>query len=338
MKDRSTILLMTLLLSGVLLVWQACAAPEDDGPGTGADTCDPANGDADCNYVEYCAEVDVTDENGFPTGDVKYECILRDTCSYDMQDCAIGWYCSEDGYCFKGTAPKPDNEQQPDDTTDTTLPDTAIPDTAQPDDDAAIPDTVQPDTDAAQTDQTVPDTDTTGVTLDFTEDFESGSDKWTLEGIWQVGTPADGPLGCHGGTSCAGTNLSGNYPDNTVAKMVLSQQITIPTSIMEPVIRFYAYVHSEGTQMGMMDYVEVLVRKSVDNWDSAAKAVFTIADTGLTDNATKTRIGGNGGGTWHLFEASLTPFKGESIQIAFRFTSDEFTNAPGIYIDDIEMH
>ena len=90
----------------------ACDEYEDkicvEEEGEDAPVCDPANGDADCDHTEYCAEVDVTNENGFPTGDVAYNCLPRDTCSYTAQDCPIGWYCSEDGYCFKEKKPRDD--------------------------------------------------------------------------------------------------------------------------------------------------------------------------------------------------------------------------------------
>jgi len=336
MNKRYLVLIAAALLATAAF-FNACAPGEEEGELT--IDCS-ANGDDDCDYAEYCLETEVLDESGFPTGDVKYECTLRDTCDPEQQDCPLDWYCDTTGYCFKGDAPVPDNSQ-PDN--DTTLPDTAqpdngtdsvIPDTAQPDTDSATPpDTVQPDTDSAQPDNVVPDTDT-GGTLNFTEDFEAGAGNWTLEGDWQVGVPGSGPTAAHGGTNCAATNLTGNYSDSADAKMILTQQLSVPGGAAEPVIEFYAYVNAEKN----IDYAEVLIRKSTDTWESATKAVFT---TGQFLDQTKTKLTGNVPATdtgWYLYSASLSAVKGESVQIAFRFRSDSSSAAAGIYIDDVHIH
>ena len=339
---------LTLIAATVLATtafFNGCAPEEEDVDLT--IDCS-AGGDADCDYAEYCLETEVLDEYGMPTGKVNYECTLRDTCTYQMQDCPMGWYCETTGYCFKGEAPdidtvQPDNalpdtslpdNNQP----DTTFPDTdsALPDTVQPDADSTQPDTVQPDADTDQPDTAVPDTDT-AATLDFTETFESGSGAWTLEGDWQIGAPAYGIFSAHGGSNCAGTNLVGPYSDSADAKLTLNQQLSIPGGAAEPVIEFYAYVNAEGSSMIANDYVEVLIRKSVDTWESATKAVFT---QGPYLDSSKTKLTGNtnnADATWQLYRASLSAVKGESVQIAFRFRSDSSSPAAGIYIDDLNI-
>ncbi len=332
-----------ILIVGLLFFWQACVPIEDD-PGTGQGAvCDPANGDSNCNYAEYCAEIEIKDSNGFPTGEVEYRCTLRDTCDPERQDCPIGWYCETTGYCFKGTAPKPDNDTAvPDDTMlpDNGLPDSDATDMTFPDNDTAVlpdPDTAQPDTDTFDSDTVVPDTDTGGGTLDFTEGFEGGVANWTPAGDWQIGAPTAGPLAAHGGTNCAATNLSGNYSNGANAMLTLTTQLAIPGGAAEPVIEFYAYVDTEGTSVYMQDYVELLVKKQTDTWESATKAVFITGPSSLLDSSTKTKIGGKSE-SWNLFGASLTPFKGQTVQIAFRFRSDAEITASGIYIDDIHIH
>lgn len=338
------LVLITAAIIAAMAIFNACGPTDDTGPLTVA--CDPSNieGNGGCDYAEYCAEEDVLDGNGFPTGETVYNCTARDTCNPEMQDCPIGWYCETTGYCFKGNAPQPDNNQ-PDD--DSNLPDTNLPDTTQPDDDTVQPDTAQPDTDtdtaqpdtdSTQPDTAVPDTDTNGGTLDFTEDFENGSGNWTLEGDWQIGAPAYGVFSPHGGANCAGTNLTGVYSNDADAKLTLNQQLSIPGGAAEPVIEFYAYVNAEGSSMIANDYVEVLVRKSIDTWDSAAKAVFTV---GPYLDSSKTKLTGNTNNAdtvWRLYSASLSAVKGESVQIAFRFRSDGSSAAAGIYIDDLHIH
>jgi len=341
---RRGLAVMALAAAGSLpFLWQACAPTEEDGSGTGQGAiCDPANGDGDCNYAEYCAEIEIKDDNGFPTGEVEYRCTMRDTCDPEKQDCPVGWYCEATGYCFKGTAPKPDNDTAlPDD--GTTLPDNVLPDT-MPDADTtdedvplSDPDTTQPDLDTAQPDMVVPDADTGGGTLDFTEDFEGGGGSWSAAGDWQIGTPTAGPLAAHGGTKCAGTNLSGNYSSGANAMLTLNTQLAIPGGAAEPVIEFYAYVDTEGTSTYMQDYMELLVKKQNDTWESATKAVFITGPSNLLDSSTKTKIGGKSD-SWNLFVASLTPFKGQTVQIAFRFRSDSEITATGIYLDDIHIH
>jgi len=338
----ATFFTIAMVTIGLFLVWQACVPTEEEtGPSQGA-SCEPANGDADCNYAEYCAEVEIKDDNGFPTGEVVYQCTLRDRCDPEKQDCPIGWYCETTGYCFKGTAPKPDNDTAvPDE--DAGLSDTVPPDsgndTGLPDEGTSLPDfdTGGPDPDTSpDTDTVTPDTDTSTV-LDLTEDFESGTGNWTLSGDWQIGTPTAGPLAAHSGANCAATNLNGNYSSGANAMMTFNKQLAIPGGAAEPVIEFYAYVDTEGTSAYMQDYVELLVKKQNDTWESAAKAVFSTGPSNLLDSTTKTKIGGKSE-TWNLFGASLTPFKGQTVQIAFRFRSDSDTVATGIYIDDIRVH
>ena len=61
-----------------------------------------------------------------------------------------------------------------------------------------------------------------------TEDFEPGWGDWSTDnGVWQVGTPTAGPEYCHSGVNCAGTNLDGNYPNNTDSRLI-SPSIQLP--------------------------------------------------------------------------------------------------------------
>ncbi len=346
MSGRYLILIAAAFLTA-MVVFNACTPDDEEGPFTV--DCDPSLENGGCDYAEYCAETEVLDDSGFPTGELKYECTLRDTCSYEMQDCPIGWYCETTGYCFKGEGPDIDTAQPDNNLPDNNLPDTdtalpdgdtdsSLPDTTLPDTDTDT-DTPQPDndTDTTQPDTVVPDTDTTGV-LDLTENFENGAANWTLEGDWQIGAPAYGIFTTYGGANCAGTNLTGVYSNDADAKLTLNQQLSIPGGAAEPVIEFYAYVNAEGSSMIANDYVEVLIKKSTDTWESATKAVFTV---GPYLDSSKTKLTGNtnnADATWQLYRASLSAVKGESVQIAFRFRSDSSSAAAGIYIDDLHIH
>ncbi|MBK9336196.1 MAG: hypothetical protein IPM98_06270 [Lewinellaceae bacterium] len=67
----------------------------------------------------------------------------------------------------------------------------------------------------------------------FIETFETGGAGWTISGIgnaWEIGTPmyAYGPSSAYEQTNCAGTNLTGYYPNNANTRLV-SPTIPLPT-------------------------------------------------------------------------------------------------------------
>jgi len=55
----------------------------------------------------------------------------------------------------------------------------------------------------------------------FSEGFEAGWGDWTASAdVWQVGTPTSGPSSAYGGSSVAGTVLSGSYAANTSSRLI----------------------------------------------------------------------------------------------------------------------
>jgi len=94
-------------------------------------------------------------------------------------------------------------------------------------------------------------------TVIFQEGFESGWDDWTADnGVWEIGTPTAGPDSSHGGSQCAGTRLSGDYPANIDSRLI-SSPVTLPgvSGDEEILLRFwqwFSYADDEG-------YVQVSV-------------------------------------------------------------------------------
>jgi len=50
---------------------------------------------------------------------------------------------------------------------------------------------------------------------------------------------------------------------------------------------------------------------------------------------TRTKITKKLGTSYYKFSGDLSPYKGETVQIGFRFKSDPIDNLEGIYIDDV---
>jgi hypothetical protein len=83
----------------------------------------------------------------------------------------------------------------------------------------------------------------------FSGGFESGWDDWfTDNGVWEVGTPTSGPLGCHTGNSCVGTILDGDYPLNNNSRLIFPD-VELPTvsGLDEIHLRFWQWhQYAEG--------------------------------------------------------------------------------------------
>ena len=75
-------------------------------------------------------------------------------------------------------------------------------------------------------------------TILWNEDWEDGNwTDWSVTaGTWEVGVPTSGPMSAHGGTQCAGTNLSGNYAPSVDSRLV-SPAFVVPPSDQYPALR-----------------------------------------------------------------------------------------------------
>lgn len=152
-------------------------------------------------------------------------------------------------------------------------------------------------------------------TVIFEEDFESGLRNWNATGSWAVGEPEIGPEGGYISNHAAGTNLTGNYPDNE------DQRLSTP-SISLPSIS-----ESESITLQFMEWFEI-----ESGYDYGYVEIST--DDGASWSTLSTR---DGFSEWRETELDLTPYAGEDILLSFRFSSDYNINYAGWFIDDVEI-
>jgi hypothetical protein len=158
----------------------------------------------------------------------------------------------------------------------------------------------------------------------FVERFESGWGNWYADnGVWQIGTPTIGPMGCHGGTQCATTGLTTHYPWRTLTRLI-SPSIALPDVVgsEELHLRFWHWFAYGDNHSGQ---VQVSVR------DEAAGTWSAWATVGTAVSRTSP--------LWSPFDVDLTVHAGKTIRLAFYNYTYPYpaAGAPGWYIDDIEI-
>ena len=156
-----------------------------------------------------------------------------------------------------------------------------------------------------------------GPSGDVFEDFETTDGGFTHYGgndEWELGTPtAWGPGAAYSGVRAWATDLDSYYSNHTNASLE-SPGYSLPAS-GEPRLRFQSWFDSEWC----CDYGYVEL-------SSDAGASWVVLTT----------LRGYVGGYW-LYEFDLSPYRGSSIQVRFRLTSDYSITDDGWYIDDFEL-
>lgn len=150
------------------------------------------------------------------------------------------------------------------------------------------------------------------------EDWESGWHDWYVDfSTWQVGVPTSGPDSAYAGVRLAATRLSRNYGDNSDARLI-SPEFTVPSSDLGPRLRFqqwYSFSSSDGGTVQILPEGE-------NEWVSLLGP-----------------YAGSSGGVWSRPLASLTPYAGQRVQLAFYFYSRDAgfgdDTGPGWYVDDV---
>ncbi|MCB1775561.1 MAG: PKD domain-containing protein, partial [Gammaproteobacteria bacterium] len=147
----------------------------------------------------------------------------------------------------------------------------------------------------------------------YQETFETGANGWTYggsAGTWALGTPTSGPGAAHSGAAAWGTNLDGDYPDDSYA-WLLSPQLAVGDA---STLSFFHYFASE-------DYFDFgLLEISRDGVNYDIVAVYT----GM--------IGG-----WSEQTVDLVDYSGDTVQLRYSFYSDRDTSAAGWYVDDVTV-
>ena len=155
------------------------------------------------------------------------------------------------------------------------------------------------------------------------EDFELGIGDWCVDnGLWEVGTPSAGPDTTHSGSSCVGTVLGGNYAVQANTRLI-SPYIDVPTPALGERVRL-RFWHWFSTQHGP-DFGQVQVRP----------------DTSATWRTISAPAYEGDGKVWTQACADLSEYGGQTVQVAFLFTSDDDWPTgyvgPGWYVDDISV-
>ena len=362
--------LFFVLAAAALFFVVSCSGGDDEGGESNTNM--QCNSNIDCNRDSYC-DLENPKQDA-ELGMLVYFCKKRQLCS-TQADCPMNWKCKEsEGFCITnkeadGVLCKSNDDcrdpnypicnlsngecrsyggETGDDGDDIPGMDDYDNTDTEPDGDSGENDD---DKDSAGKDDDVSDDDADtssdpaiGKTV-MTEDFEDGGANWTVvpaaedNPCWKIGTPAGGPGEARSGSNVAATNLEWNYPANCKDLIYYNSSIEIPSE-GKPEISFYAWVDLVGTGVNPFDYVEVLVKKSGDTWELVDSGLYLSADTpsqlSAMDN-TRTKITKKLGTKYYLFIGDLSAFKGQSVDIGFRFTSDESDSAEGFYLDDIAV-
>jgi hypothetical protein len=162
-------------------------------------------------------------------------------------------------------------------------------------------------------------------TVFWSDNFETNAaSHWTNNGVWHIGSPTAGPAlnaagyRTHSAANCASTQ---NYPYNQDARMVCTNyngnsSLFIPTNQF-PRLRFWHWFNYANA----LGYVEISTNNG-GSWTQISPTYLNIT----------------GGGIWSRPAIDLSAFAGQSVQIAFHFTSGCCTgNALGWYVDDVAV-
>ena len=146
-----------------------------------------------------------------------------------------------------------------------------------------------------------------GPVVIFSEDFESGTDGWTLTGTWDLTTwESNSPP----------FSLTDSPDDDYNNDDSTSATITQPITASNLSLSFWHTYRTEST----FDYTMVQVSFDGGPWTTLPGAMYTGAS-----------------GAWQHVELSLADYVGKPVQIRFRLESDEVTTDDGWYIDDVVL-
>lgn len=342
MKERSLFLLFVLV---VTLVFAAACSDDEDEEIHGNTLC---NSNIDCTRDSYCDLDNPQQDNDLET--LVYYCKKRQLCS-TQADCPMNWKCKEsEGFCITNKEAEGVMCRSNDDCKDPGYPICNLangecePVNGSENGDSGYEGADEDDTDTETGDDTDASDEKIGDAF-LTEDFEAEEPNWTIvpasEGApcWEIGTPTVGPAEAHGGKRVAATIIGGDYPDNCNDLLKYSDTVKIPSN-GEPEISFYAWVDIIGIASSpYYDYVEVLVKKDGEMWETTT-GLYLLAETPSPTSAldnSGTKITKELGTAYYKFTGDLSAYKGQNVEIGFRFVSDSSDHKDGFYLDDITL-
>jgi hypothetical protein len=145
------------------------------------------------------------------------------------------------------------------------------------------------------------------VTL-FSDDFETGTDGWTLTGTWGLTTATS-----NSPTNSLTDSPGGNYMDLDTTSATITQPITAITASGFSLSFWHFYQTEE-----IFDFVEVQVSSDGGPWTKMAR--YTGTNSG-----------------WERLELSLDEYAGKPVQIRFELLADWSEVDDGWYIDDVVL-
>jgi len=132
---------------------------------------------------------------------------------------------------------------------------------------------------------------TSAPVLNLPEGFEAGEGDWAVDmGTWAIGHPTAGPKAAHTGTNCAGTVLSGNYPQAADTRLI-SPPFLMPASGNAALSywQWYSFKNALG-------YVEI---------NNGITSTVGVTNTTITTNTVFAGLNTN---VYQLFGAAITDY------------------------------
>jgi hypothetical protein len=157
-------------------------------------------------------------------------------------------------------------------------------------------------------------------TVYWSDGFETNvPSRWTATGAWHIGPPTAGPSHSNSGANCASTQ---NYLYNQDGRIVCtnylngSNSLVVPDASASPTLIFWHWVNLANA----LGYVEL--KSGTNDWQQISPTYIDVTS----------------GGVWLQNSIDLSAFAGQSVQIAFHFTSGSCCgNAKGWYVDDVSL-
>ena len=172
--------------------------------------------------------------------------------------------------------------------------------------------------------------------LDYEEDFEADNGEYIVSGgLWEYGTPTNGPSAAHSGSFCWGTDLDSNYPDDADARLE-STGINIPNGVTAT-FSFWQWYDTENYYDGGN------VKISIDggsNWEILGEYL----DPYPEDAASSGNEGipgepcfSSSSSGWQQVSFDVSAYAGETVMFRWHFGSDGSVLDFGWYIDDVSL-
>lgn len=167
----------------------------------------------------------------------------------------------------------------------------------------------------------------------LTESFELAPGGEASNEVWQWGEPQDGPGAAFDGSRCWGTNLDGDYPDMSLTRLVLAEQLVNDED--QVIVRFRHWfrveegwdgINVEASLNGSTDWVLLTPLSGYDfNTPDNNILPYTPALTGSSDG-------------WESLVLDLTNWTvpGDRVRLRLNLFTDTAVTETGWYVDLLE--